>query len=49
LERVVNPSLPDRPSQPRRLISILVVLATSLLLYGIGWLVLAGVREHRQD
>lgn len=49
LERIVNPSLPDRSSQPRRLISILVVLATSLLLYGIGWLVWAGVREHRQD
>ncbi len=49
LERIVNPSLPDRSSQPRRLISVLVVLATSLLLYGIGWLVWAGMREHRQD
>ncbi len=49
LERIVNPSLPDRSSEPRRLISVLVVLATSLLLYGIGWLVWAGMREHRQD
>lgn len=49
LERIVSPSLPDRSTQPRRLISILVVMATSLLLYGIGWLVWAGVREHRQD
>ncbi len=49
LERIVNPNLPDRPSQPRRLISILIVFATSLLIYGVGWLVWAGVREHRQD
>lgn len=49
LERIVNPNLPDRSSEPRRLISVLVVFATSLLFYGVGWLVWAGVREHRQD
>ncbi len=48
LERVVEPSLPDTPSQPRRLMSILVVFVTSLLFYGIGWLVWAGLKEHRQ-
>jgi len=48
LERVVSPSRPDTASQPRRLMSILVVLITTLLIYGIGWLVWAGLREHRQ-
>jgi len=49
LERVVNPSLPDKADEPRRLRAILLVLVTSLLIYGLGWLILAGVREHRQD
>jgi capsular polysaccharide transport system permease protein len=48
LERVVSPSRPDTPSQPRRLMSILAVLITTMLIYGIGWLVWAGLREHRQ-
>jgi len=49
LDRVVAPSLPDEPSEPRRWLAILTVFATSVLVYGIGWLVYAGVREHRQD
>lgn len=49
LERIVSPSLPDSSTQPRRWLSILAVLATTLLLYGLGWLIWAGVREHRQD
>lgn len=49
LDRVVAPSLPDEPSEPRRWISILTVFASCFLAYGIGWLVYAGVREHRQD
>jgi capsular polysaccharide transport system permease protein len=48
LERVVNPSRPDRPSQPQRLTAILAVFVTMLLLYGLGWLTWAGLREHRQ-
>lgn len=48
LERVVSPNLPQTPTQPRRWLSVLAVLATTLLLYGLGWLVWAGVREHRQ-
>ena len=48
LERIVNPGLPDRPSEPKRLLAILAVFITSLLVYGIGWLVWAGLREHRQ-
>jgi BexC/CtrB/KpsE family polysaccharide export inner-membrane protein len=49
LDRVVSPSLPDEPAEPRRWIAILTVFASSLLAYGIGWLIYAGVREHRQD
>lgn len=49
LERIVNPGRPDEAMEPRRWRSILTVLITMLLVYGIGWLVWAGVREHRQD
>lgn len=48
LERVVAPNLPQTPLEPRRWLSLLAVFATALLLYGLGWLVWAGVREHRQ-
>ncbi|MBU1347608.1 MAG: chain-length determining protein [Alphaproteobacteria bacterium] len=49
LERIVSPSLPDSSTQPRRWLSILAVFATALLIYGLGWLIWAGLREHRQD
>ncbi len=49
LERIVEPSLPDKASEPRRWRSILTVLASALLFYGVGWLIWAGIREHRQD
>ncbi len=49
LERIVNPGRPDQAMEPRRWLAILTVLLTMLLTYGIGWLVWAGVREHRQD
>ncbi|MGV9007345.1 MAG: chain-length determining protein [Brevundimonas sp.] len=48
LERVVNPSLPDEPREPRRWLALLTILVSTLLAYGIGWLVWAGVREHGQ-
>lgn len=49
LERVVAPSLPEEAVEPRRWYSILTVLASCLLIFGLGWLIWAGVREHRQD
>lgn len=49
LERVVQPNLPDAPTEPRRWTSILAVLLTTLLAYGVGWLIWAGVREHGQN
>lgn len=48
LERVVNPSLPEEAIEPRRWTSILTVLISSLIIYALGWLLLAGLREHRQ-
>ena len=48
LERVVNPSRPDEALEPRRWLSLLTVLASALLVYGIGWMIWAGVREHGQ-
>ncbi|MBL0948247.1 MAG: chain-length determining protein [Brevundimonas sp.] len=49
LQRVVNPGLADDAILPRRWRSILIVLIGSLLLYGVGWLVWSGLREHRQQ
>lgn len=48
LERVVSPNLPQVPLEPRRWLSLLAVFATCLLIYGLGWLIWSGVREHRQ-
>ncbi len=49
LDRIVSPHRPDEAIEPRRWLSILTVLATCVLIYGVGWLIWAGVREHRQD
>jgi capsular polysaccharide transport system permease protein len=46
LERLVQPSRPDYPQEPRRLRGVLTVLAVGLLVWGVLSLVLAGVREH---
>lgn len=48
LERIVQPTLPDVALRPRRLLSVLIVLGSCLLAYSVGWLLWAGVREHRQ-
>jgi hypothetical protein len=47
LESFNLPNLPDKPALPRRLYSIVTVLAVCLLLWG-GWtLFVAGVKEHQ--
>ncbi|MBU2233076.1 MAG: chain-length determining protein [Alphaproteobacteria bacterium] len=48
LERVVVPDLPDKPTEPKRLVTLLGIFASLLLTYAIGWLIYAGVREHQQ-
>lgn len=49
LDRVVNPNLPDKATEPRRLFGILTIFLSTLLAYAVGWLIIAGVREHKQD
>lgn len=46
LERVVEPNLADASLYPKRYRSTATVLLACLLIYAIGWLLLAGVREH---
>lgn len=48
LERIVNPSRPDVAVEPRRMMAILLVFISTMIAYGVGWLVWAGLREHRQ-
>ncbi len=46
LERIVQPNLPDRALEPRRLRNIVSVLLLGLITWGVLTMVIAGVREH---
>jgi capsular polysaccharide transport system permease protein len=46
LERLAQPSLPDKALEPRRVRSIVTVLLLGVMLWGVVSLVLAAVREH---
>ncbi len=46
LSRVVEPNLAEYPLYPRAGILLLSLFGILTMLYGIGWLILAGVREH---
>jgi capsular polysaccharide transport system permease protein len=46
LETIAQPNLADYPLFPRRFSSFGTVVVSCLLLYGIAWLLVAGVREH---
>jgi capsular polysaccharide transport system permease protein len=46
LVRVVNPNMPVKALFPERAKIVLTVFIGLLLAYGIGWLIVAGVREH---
>ena len=45
--RVVEPNTPVRSLYPQRLKILATVFGGLLLTYAIGWLILAGVREHK--
>jgi len=47
VEQVAKPSLPDYPTEPRRLRSILATLVMGLLAWGVFTMLVIGVREHR--
>ncbi|MHA6205820.1 hypothetical protein ACXU4B_15450 [Dyella soli] len=46
VSRVVEPNLPEEAEFPRRIIIVLSVFAILLVGYGIGWLIVAGTKEH---
>jgi capsular polysaccharide transport system permease protein len=46
LVRVVQPNMPEMALFPRRLLIVGTIFACLLVAYGIGWLLVAGVREH---
>jgi capsular polysaccharide transport system permease protein len=46
LERLVQPNLPDKAMEPRRLRSVLTVFVLGLIAWGIVSLVFSSVREH---
>ncbi|RKK01817.1 capsule biosynthesis protein [Pseudoroseomonas wenyumeiae] len=46
LARVVEPNMAEYPLYPRAAIFLISFFAVLSMLYGVGWLLLAGVREH---
>lgn len=46
LERLVEPNLPDKAMEPRRVRSVATVFLLSLMVWGVVSLVIAAVREH---
>ena len=46
LVRVVNPNLPEKSQFPQRGRITLTVFFSLLVAYGIGWMLVAGVKEH---
>src|SRR5262249_6291344 len=46
LDRLVQPSLPDKAMEPRRIRSVFTVFLVGLIAWGVVSLVLASVREH---
>ncbi len=49
IERVEEPRKPDAPLKPREFVSILTVFAISFAVWGIISLLVAGVKEHREE
>lgn len=47
VERIVQPSMPDKAQEPRRLRGIFVTFVMGLVFWAICSLLLAGVREHK--
>jgi capsular polysaccharide transport system permease protein len=48
LERLVQPNLPDKAMEPRRLRSVLTVLLLGLIAWGVISLLVASVKEHTE-
>ncbi len=46
ITRVVDPNMPVKSEYPKRSRVVLTMFLSLLIAYGIGWLLVAGVREH---
>lgn len=46
---VVNANLPEKPLYPKPFRTTLVTFLALAIAFGIGWLLVAGIREHRAD
>jgi capsular polysaccharide transport system permease protein len=49
LERIVDPNTPDMPLLPKRLLDVIVILASATCLYFIAWMFMVGVLEHASE
>lgn len=47
VERIVQPNLPDKAEEPKRIRGILTTFILGLVAFGIGSMLLAGIREHQ--
>jgi capsular polysaccharide transport system permease protein len=47
LERIVQPSKPDKAMEPKRLRSILAVFVLGIVFWGVLTMLIAGIREHQ--
>lgn len=46
LARIVTPNLAEFPLHPRSTLILFTIAVVLLALYGVGWLIAAGIREH---
>ncbi len=46
VERIVEPNLPDKAMEPRRLRAIATTVVFSLIVWGVATMLLAGIKEH---
>lgn len=44
--RTVEPNMPVKSTYPERALILITLFAALAIIYGIGWLIVAGVREH---
>ena len=47
LERIVQPSMPDKSMEPRRIRGVLSTFLLGFILWGVLAMLFAGVREHQ--
>lgn len=48
VETIVEPNLPDVDTEPQRARNVLTVFVTSFAVFAMGWILLAGAKEHAQ-